>query len=252
MVKGLGIGERLRKLRKNHSLSQARVAEKLFVSQAAYSFMESSQHGLSSEHTIQLCRFYNITADYLLMGHQNLIEMTTKNGFLPLLNEKIHAGILKYVDHLNLEEGLEYYRIPDYHPTADSILIQIVQNGMQPSIMPGDILICQRQRHLDYLLNGSIAVVITEEGLYTKRIFRHADPSYLWLENDSPEDGEKIKIKKSDIKRVFLILGKVSNVLIPHQEMAFKGKINSLQESLDALGIEVYKMSKIINRAVSK
>ena len=252
MVKGVSIGDRMKKLRKKHALSQARVAEKLFVSQAAYSFMENSRHGLSSEHTIQLCQLYNITADYLLRGNKNLVEMSVKNGFLPLLNEKAHAGIIKAIDQNDLDEGFEYYKIPGFNPTADGVLIEIEGNSMQPTILSGDILVCQRQKNLDYVLDGSIAVVVTDGGLLTKRIFKHPDKDYFWLASDNPDDDQKRKINKSDIKKMLMVLGKVSNVLVPYREMAFKGKMRSIQESLEALGNEVYDLNKKLNSVIAK
>lgn len=81
-----GIITRLRDLRARNSFSQATVAEKLFVSQAAYSHIESEVNAITVDHLLTLSKIYNVTVDYLLTGNKKLIIMDHKNGFLPLLN----------------------------------------------------------------------------------------------------------------------------------------------------------------------
>ena len=241
--KGLGIGERLKELRKSHDLSQAEVAEKLFVSQAAYSLMEGSHSGISSEHIIRFVQLNDVTADFLLMGDNNSINMTTKNGFMPLLNSKAHAGLLKNA-HENLDQDFEYYRIPGFNPTADSVLIEIVGESMQPTVMSGDVLVCQLQKNYEHVLDGSVAVAVTDEGLLVKRLQKHSNNNYFWLLGDNPDGTDKKEMKKSRIKQLYMVLGKVSSVLIPRREMAFKGKIQSIEESLNALNKEVYEINR--------
>lgn len=245
------IGSRIKKLRKNNNFSQKEVAQKLFISQAAYSLMETSHNGIISEHVIRLSDLYKVTTDFILKGNTKLIEMDVKNGFLPFITRKAHAGFIKKLRNEDLSGDIEYYRIPGYNPTKDSILIEVEGNSMQPTVSSGDILICQKQKNFDRVLDGSIAVLVTKEDLVTKRLYRHEDDSYFWIESDNPDVDDRTELKKSNILQLLMVQGKASTVLIPHGEMAFKGKIRGLEETIDSLSREIYNIDKKLNSLLS-
>src|SRR5690606_27150389 len=132
-------------------------------------------------------------------------------------------------------------------PTKDSVLIEIEGVSMEPTVISGDILLCQTQNNLDHVLDGSVAIIVTEGELLITRIFIHEDKKYFRIESDNPDDEDKKDIKKSKIIQLLMVLGKVSNVLIPHRELAFKGKLKTLEESVASLSKEVFKISKKLN-----
>ncbi len=61
---------RLRKVRMEHHLSQAEVAEILGMSQQGYSHIENGRAELKIDKLIKLCKFYKVSADYL-SGYKN-------------------------------------------------------------------------------------------------------------------------------------------------------------------------------------
>lgn len=248
MIDRKGLISRLKDLRRKHKLTQAGVAEKLFVSQTAYSHMEANINAVSVDHLFTLSKLYNVTMEFLLTGNKKLIIMDSKNGFLPLINAKAHAGFLKGTSEENVMDDFEYYRIPGFNPTTDSVLIEIEGTSMQPTINEGDILICQQQRNFDYVIDGSTAILVTEDEFVLTRLFKHEDNRFFKIEGDNTDEVSKKEISKSKILKLFLVLGKVSNALLPHKEMAFKGKIKSLEESIDSLNKEVFKISKKLDK----
>ena len=58
--------EKLRGLREDNDLTQQQVAEVLGTSQTMYARYERGANELPVRHLITLCRFYNVSADYLL------------------------------------------------------------------------------------------------------------------------------------------------------------------------------------------
>ena len=60
------IGDRLRALREDRDLTQTSVARLLNTSQSYYSEYELSKRPIPVQHVITLCRFYHVSADYLL------------------------------------------------------------------------------------------------------------------------------------------------------------------------------------------
>ncbi|MBQ5764926.1 MAG: helix-turn-helix transcriptional regulator [Clostridia bacterium] len=58
--------ERLRELREDRDLSQAEVAEILKTTQQVYSRYENGINQIPIHHLITLCKFYKVSADYIL------------------------------------------------------------------------------------------------------------------------------------------------------------------------------------------
>lgn len=53
-------------MRKDHDLTQARLGQLLHKSQQGYNHIETGRAELKIEDLILLCRFYNLSADYLI------------------------------------------------------------------------------------------------------------------------------------------------------------------------------------------
>lgn len=61
-----GFLERLRALREDNDLTQAKIAEILGTSQTMYARYERGANEMPIHHLITLCDFYNVSADFLL------------------------------------------------------------------------------------------------------------------------------------------------------------------------------------------
>ena len=58
--------ERLRALREDNDLTQTQIATMLGISQTTYSQYELDKRPMPIEYIIALCKFYNVSSDYLL------------------------------------------------------------------------------------------------------------------------------------------------------------------------------------------
>ena len=239
------IGDRIKVLRKKNAFSQSLVAEKLFISQAAYSLIENSQNGIAVNHIINLSKLYNVTTDYILKGEKFLIKMDPTNGFIPLIRAQAHAGFIKNFHEENSFEVSDWYRIPGFNPAIEQKLFEVTGESMSPTLLSGDIIICQDQPKIDNILDGSLILLITENGILIKRIRLDNNKDYLLLESDNEHEPEaNHKINKSDIYQAMIVRGKISSVLLPHHQIASKGKIQSMEEAIEFLKQELFKMNK--------
>lgn len=68
----LTFGEKLRLLREEQELSQTELGKAVNMTQRKVSYMENNKYEPSMEDIQTLCRFFNISADYLLGFPQNL------------------------------------------------------------------------------------------------------------------------------------------------------------------------------------
>lgn len=58
--------EKIRGLREDNDLTQTEIAEVLGTSQTMYARYERGANEMPIHHLVTLCRFYNVSADYLL------------------------------------------------------------------------------------------------------------------------------------------------------------------------------------------
>lgn len=62
----LNYAERMRNLRQDNDLSQKKVADMLGVAQTTYSQYELEKRPMPIDYLIALCKFYDVSADYML------------------------------------------------------------------------------------------------------------------------------------------------------------------------------------------
>ena len=58
--------ERLKELRQDRDLTQAQVADILGTDQSYYSKYERGKHPMSIQDLVTLCKYYGVSADYIL------------------------------------------------------------------------------------------------------------------------------------------------------------------------------------------
>ena len=58
--------DKLRGLREDNDLTQTKIAEVLGTSQTMYARYERGANEMPIRHLVTLCKFYNVSADYLL------------------------------------------------------------------------------------------------------------------------------------------------------------------------------------------
>lgn len=247
MYNRLDLGKRLKKLRRENGFSQQYVAETLFISQAAYSLIENSQNGIVAEHIVGLSNLYEVTTDFILKGDKMLIRISSSKGFIPFVHVKAHAGYIKNYSGNFLEEDYEWFRIPGYNPTIDHLLFEVEGTSMVPTVLPGDIVICQRQTNWNNILDGSLVLVCTKDALFIKRYHAVDEENVFEFLNENLEEPKISRFSKAEIKDILMIRGKISSVLVPYHQMASSGKIKSMEESIEFLKKELYLLSKKVN-----
>lgn len=58
--------ERLRNIREDHDLTQAELGKLLDKSQQGYNHIEAGRAELKIDDLVKLCKFYNLSADYII------------------------------------------------------------------------------------------------------------------------------------------------------------------------------------------
>lgn len=68
----LEVAARIKWLRKNTSMSQADVAEKIGIKQAGYGKIENGEVQLSSEYCVILAELFSVSCDFILRGNYEI------------------------------------------------------------------------------------------------------------------------------------------------------------------------------------
>ncbi|MEK4300885.1 helix-turn-helix transcriptional regulator [Oceanobacillus sp. FSL W8-0428] len=64
------LGERLKKLRKQHSLSQKELSKKLEISRGAYAHYEVNKRQPDYETLKKIANYFNVSLDFLIRGNE--------------------------------------------------------------------------------------------------------------------------------------------------------------------------------------
>lgn len=196
---------------------------------------------------VNLSKLYNVTTDFILTGEKFLIRMSASNGFMPFIKVAAHAGFLKNFENQSLFDDFDWFRIPGFKPQQNQKLFEVEGNSMAPTVFPGDIIICQTQKKMDNVLDGSLVLIITEDSILVKRIRRSDNPSLPVLENGNPDEViEEKQINKQDIRELMMVRGKISGLFGPHQDLNTSQKIKMLEETLELLKHQIEKLNKKI------
>ena len=87
-------GLRIQQLRIQHGYSQEKFAKLLNVDRSYLSRIESGKNGCSVDLLIQLSRLFNVSLDYIVLGHENSNASVLENG------AQLKVDIEKLIEHL--------------------------------------------------------------------------------------------------------------------------------------------------------
>ena len=68
----INFGEKIKKLREDCDLNQTQLGSKVHMTQRKISYIENGKYEPSIEDIAELCKFFNISADYLLGLPKNM------------------------------------------------------------------------------------------------------------------------------------------------------------------------------------
>lgn len=247
------IGQRIKKLRNKNNFSQTHVANILFISQAAYSLIENSQNGIVVDHIIKLSKLYDISTDFILKGENNYIKVERANGFVPLIRAHRQSEFIRDLSDDSFSDLEDWFRVPGFMPVEDHRLFEVNTNNLTPTILTGDILVCQNHQKFDEILDGTAVIVVTRKHIHMKRFKRSSEEGYFLLENDKEYQSETgLRIKIEEVRELMIIKGKISSGLVQYHEISGKGKINALEQDLELLKKELFSMNKKLTILSSK
>jgi len=234
------MNERVKEIRKSNNLSQIEFAKMMGVSQSVISLIESGQSSLSLDLLKKITDHFDISADWLIHGKEDFIEVSQKNKFIPLVDKEAVAGyISQYQDPAYLST-LKMYRIPGFE-NGELRIFHTEGDSMDPSLSDGDHIICEKIETKDQIEAGLIYVVITKSGVRVKRLqkgFNNDGDWYIQSDNSLYRD-EKIDL--DTVNEFWLVRSKLTQRFSDYDSKhnqrldRLEDELSRLQETLSQL-----------------
>lgn len=178
----MSFGAKLKKCRKDRSLSQKEFGQKIGVAESTVSLYESNKRFPDADTLKKISALFEVSLDYLLGNEPAKAAQpkTTGRGVrIPVLG-RVVAGIPIEA----VEEILDYEEItPELAATGEFFALKIRGHSMEPRMMEGDVVIVRRQDDVD---SGDVAIVLVNGDEATvKRVKKQPEGITLIATNTS-------------------------------------------------------------------
>lgn len=186
-------GDIIKKLRKDHNLTQEQLGDILGVQKSAIAKYENGRVENLKRSTIQKMATYFNVSPLLFLGYDdidpkldNLYEVSTQT--LPML------GSIACGEPIYCEEDRESYVLKGTEIKADFCLRAKGDSMINARIYDGDIVFVRKQ---DIVNNGEIAVVIIDDSATLKRFYYYKEKNLVILKPENPKYEDIILAGKS-------------------------------------------------------
>jgi len=194
-------GTRLRQARLNAGYEDIReVAPLVGVSFGQLAKYERDEVFRIKKNTLdKLAALYHTTPEYIETGIRTgkesfntmptriIITNNQQRAQTLLVPHKAEAGYRKSFSDQEYLGTLPTYAIPGFEH-GNYRMFEVAGVSMVPTFEPGDILICEFVERPEEIVDGTIYVIVTTDGICVKRVTNAvAKRGYLIIESDNPE-----------------------------------------------------------------
>lgn len=160
------LGEKIKELRNENSMTLLELSKKLDVSVQTLSRYENGVINMSANQVNKISNVFKVSPSYLMGWDED--DKNKKNGVkIPVLG-KVQAGI-----PINANEYIiDYEEIPEeLAKKGDFFALQIKGSSMEPRIIENDVVIVQKQ---NFVNNGDVGIILIngDEATCKKIIFQ--------------------------------------------------------------------------------
>lgn len=246
-------------LRELLDLSQKEFAERVGITQGALSQLERGKSKLSLDTIRKISLTFHVNCNWLINGQNDIFlneaakeKPALRQSFItrdlqgsvliPLIREEAHAGYGRNCQDVDYLHTLDVYKIPGYE-AGNYRLFEVNGDSMMPSIHPREIVIGELVEDWESLENGSLCVVVSEDGIVVKRVyFLKEDSGALILKSDNPRY-KTMGMPLRDVKELWRVQAKITNVF-PSEPVIDASKIESLESDIRQLKEQMMRIAR--------
>ena len=202
--------EVLKKLRKEHKLTQRQLANMLYVDCSAVTKWETGKANPDFEKQQKLAQIFNVSLDFLL-GRSDIQNPYNTDDESSCDRRMIKVPVLGYVAAGipidAIEDVLDYEELSadEFNPNYDYFALKIKGESMTPKIQNGDVVIIRCQPDVE---SGEIAIVcVNGEEATCKKLKKHDNG--ISLVSINPDFEPMFFTKEEVCELPVTVLGKV-------------------------------------------
>lgn len=108
------LGDKIKKMRKEHKVTQTQLAEAVGLRQSAIGMIERNKNGASPDKLKEIANFFGVTVDYLLSDEEMVIKSNNNNVSKLTTKEKldIEKEAQKMIDNIDKLDTVEFCGTP--------------------------------------------------------------------------------------------------------------------------------------------
>ena len=251
--------ERIIMLRNMLQMSQVNFAKKIHISQGALSQIENGKSQISLETLRNISQELNVNCNWVVNGQGNIfmngdagqskakevkqvvVKATgTKKPHLPLVKASQQKQYTKKYADADFIKGLDMFLLPGFEE-GDYRLFETPDDAMAPSLLPGEVVIGSSVSDHTTIENGTLAVIVTKEGLFVRRVHFYANEKHVLILKSDNRKVKNLNIHHEKVIEIWAIKGKVTTAFASAGLIDSK-RIERLESSLDNLRKEVKKL----------
>ena len=204
---------RVKELRKEHKISQQKLADILNVHQTAISQWETGRTSPDISIATEMAKLFNVSLEYLLGIEEETSEATIpskpahrKGVRIPVYGDTAAGVPILAIEDFDSDDPDDWEEITeDMARGGDYIALRIKGDSMEPRMKTGDVVIVRLQPDIE---TGDVAIVrVNGDSATCKKIKK--TPQGLWLISFNPEY-EPMFYSPKDIEELpVAIIGKV-------------------------------------------
>ncbi len=251
--------ERIIMLRNMLQMSQVNFAKKIHISQGALSQIENGKSQISLETLRNISKELNVNCNWVVNGQGNIFmngdtaptkgreikkvivkPASKQKPGLPLVRGKQQKQYIKKFGNADFITGLDMFLIPGFEE-GDFRLFEVPNEDMAPSLVPGEIAICESLDDHTQLENGTLVVIVTKEGIFMRRVHFYANEKHVLILKSDSRKIKNLNIHHDKVDEIWVVKGKVTSAFASAGQIDSK-RIERLEASLDNIRKEVKKL----------
>lgn len=200
----MGIGLKIKELRKKLKLSQVDFSSKINIDNSQLSKIERGNLQPTITQLMDISSNFNVSVDYLL---SNKVANTNSNNSIgiPLIPVDAMAGFgtgtIQVMDY-----DTERYNVPEFTELNTDFMIRVKGSSMYPKYNSGDVVACKKLPLDTFFQWNKVYVLDTIQGAMIKRIHQSKKQGYITCFSDN-EKYKPFDISLQDVYSLALVVG---------------------------------------------
>lgn len=192
----------LKQIRKSNGLTQSQMADKLGITQASYSRIESGKTSISFDVEEALKKEFDVEID---------INDIPKRS-VPFYNIDVYGTAAPIMEDIKALEPEYFITIPFFK--GCDFAVRMKGKSMYPLYRPGDVMVCKRITNKQFIVYGEAYLIITKsDNLRTVKFLQEDlnDNTCLIMAPYNREQFNPQSLPKNEILELFEVKGTISD-----------------------------------------